>query len=238
MTTPTESLFDRSSRPRLLDLFCGAGGAAKGYQRAGFDVSGVDNRPQPRYCGDRFLEGDALAALRVLLNGNTICGGLGLTSFAAIHASPSCQEYSSAGKANKVTLGKVYADLYEPTRDLLEQTGLPWAIENVTAAPSRSGVLLCGSMFGLPIQRHRYFETSELLLSPFVCSHAPDAITITGHSPQRWLGGARKTVPPAEYQAAMGIEWMRVHELVQAVPPAYTEFVGAHLMDQVLAVSA
>ncbi len=230
MGEPRESLFEGSSRPRLLDLFCGAGGAAMGYHRAGFDVVGVDVKPQPNYPFE-FVQMDAIEAAR-----QVAIGGLG--GFDAIHASPPCQEYSSAGKANKVTLGKVYADLYEPTRDLLEQTGLPWAIENVTAAPSRSGVLLCGSMFGLPIQRHRYFETSELLLSPFVCNHAPDAITITGHSPQRWLGGARKTVPPAEYQAAMGIDWMRVRELVQAVPPAYTEFVGAHLMDQVSAVAA
>lgn len=221
------------SRPRLLDLYCGAGGAARGYQLAGFDVTGIDHRAQRRYAGDRFLEGDALAGLRALLNGNTICGGLGLGDFAAIHASPPCQEYSSAGKAAKVTLGRVYPDLYAETRDLIEQTGLPWAIENVTAAPSRSGVVLCGSMFGLPIQRHRTFESSHLMLLDRHCDHKPDAITITGHSPQQWLGGRRQTVPRAKYEAAMGIDWMLVSELVQAIPPAYTEWIGAQLLTHV-----
>jgi DNA (cytosine-5)-methyltransferase 1 len=221
------------SPPRLLDLFCGAGGAAMGYHRAGFDVVGVDAVWQANYPFE-FVLGDAL---QFMDGGWWLSPGEG-APFDAIHASPPCQEYSSAGKANKVTLGKVYADLYEPVRDMLEATGLPWAIENVTAAPSRSGVLLCGSMFGLPIQRHRTFETSELLLSPFVCNHSPDAITITGHSPQQWLGGSRKTVPRDVYEAAMGIDWMLVRELVQAVPPVYTEFVGAHLMEQVTAVAA
>ncbi len=206
-------------KPRLLDLFCGAGGCTKGYQRAGFEVWGVDNRPQPNYCGDHFMQADALETPLWF-----ICG------FDAVHASPPCQEYSSAGKANKVTLGTRYVDLYEPTRELLERAGVPWVIENVTAAPSRSGMMLCGSMFGLPIQRHRTFESSHLMLCPSHCDHAPDAITITGHSPQRWLGGARKTVPRAEYEAAMGIDWMTTAELVQAIPPAYTELIGGELL--------
>src|SRR4249919_969741 len=124
-----------------------------GYHRAGFDIVGVDHRPQPNYPFE-FRQMDAFAALKPLAPI--------LEHFDAIHASPPCQEYSSAGKANKVTLGTAYVDLYEPTRELLEQTGLPWVIENVTAAPSRSGVVLCGSMFGLPIWRHRTFESSHL----------------------------------------------------------------------------
>jgi len=215
----------------LLDLFCGAGGAAMGYQRAGFDVTGIDHRPQPRYCGDRFLEGDAMAALRALLRGNTICGGLGLDDFAVIHASPPCQEFSSAGKAAKVLWGAEYPDFYAETRKYLIRTGKPWIIENVTAAPSQSGIVLCGSMFGLPIQRHRTFESSHLLMLDRHCDHKPDAITVTGHSPQRWLGGARKPVAPEVYQAAMGIDWMLVRELVQAIPPDYTEYVGAQVLD-------
>lgn len=217
-------------KPRLLDLFCGAGGAAKGYQRAGFYVVGVDNRPQPNYCGDEFVQADAIDYLGNFVH---LSDMLGLPYFDAIHASPPCQEYSSAGKANKVTLGSTYPDLYAPTRELIKQTGLPWVIENVTAAPSLSGVVLCGSMFGLPIQRHRTFESSELMLSPFVCNHVPDAITVTGHSPQRWLRGARKTVPRTEYEAAMGVDWMLVSELVQAVPPAYTEWVGHQLLQHI-----
>lgn len=210
------------SRPRLLDLFCGAGGAAMGYHRAGFDVIGVDIKPQPHYPFE-FGQWDALEHLRSIIP----------ESFDAIHASPPCQEYSSAGKAAKAVWGYEYCDLYAETRKLLIRAGLPWVIENVTAAPSRSGVVLCGSMFGLPIQRHRTFESSHLMLLDRYCDHRPDAITITGHSPQRWLGGARKTVPRAEYEAAMGIDWMRVRELVQAIPPAYTEWIGAQLMQHV-----
>jgi DNA (cytosine-5)-methyltransferase 1 len=222
--------------PRLLDLFCGAGGAAVGYHRAGFDVVGVDIKPQPNYPFE-FVHTDALTLLERLVNGGWFGrsndGQYSLSHFAAIHASPPCQEYSSAGKAAKVTLSKTYPDHYEPTRDLLTACELPWAIENVTAAPSRSGVLLCGSHFGLPIVRHRLFETRDLILSPFVCAHVADAITVTGHSPQQWLGGRRKPVPRATYQAAMGIDWMPVRELVQAVPPAYTEWLGHQLLQHI-----
>lgn len=214
--------------PRLLDLFCGAGGAAMGYQRAGFEVWGVDKEPQPRYCGERFQQMDAFAYLK----------RYGTDNFSAIHASPPCQRYSSAGKAAAVTYGRDYVDLYDETRGLLAATGLPWVIENVTAAPSRSGVVLCGSMFGLPIWRHRTFESSELLLCPYVCDHKPDAITVTGHTPQRWLRGERKGVPRAEYEAAMDIDWMTVAELVQAIPPAYTELIGAQLLQYVRATEA
>jgi DNA (cytosine-5)-methyltransferase 1 len=131
-----------------------------------------------------------------------------------------------------------YADLYEPTRELLIQTGLPWVIENVTAAPSRSGVVLCGSMFGLPIWRHRTFECSHLLFAPGFCNHAPDAITVTGHSPQRWLGGTRKPVSQDEAKAAMGIDWMTTAELVQAIPPAYTELIGHQLLQHLQATAS
>jgi DNA (cytosine-5)-methyltransferase 1 len=217
-------------RPRLLDLFCGAGGAAVGYHRAGFEVVGVDIVRQPNYPFE-FVQDDALALLSTFTP--SVNGWWDEPPFDAIHASPPCQEYSSAGKANKVTLGTVYVDLYEATRTLLEQTGLPWVIENVTAAPSRSGMVLCGSMFGLPIRRHRTFESSHLMLCPAHCDHKPDAITVTGHSPQRWLSGARKTVTRDEYERAMGIDWMTTAELVQAIPPVYTELIGHQLMQHI-----
>ena len=201
--------------PRILDLFCCAGGAGMGYHRAGFDVVGVDLYPQPNYPFP-FHQGDALEFL--LAHGH---------EFDAIHASPPCQAYSETQRLR----GNDHPELIPPTREALMALGLPWIIENVTAAPSQSGIVLCGSMFGLPIQRHRTFESSHLLMLDRHCDHKPDAITVTGHSPQRWLGGARKPVAPEVYQAAMGIDWMLVRELVQAIPPDYTEYVGAQVLD-------
>src|SRR5262252_358856 len=141
------------TRPRLLDLFCGAGGAAMGYWRAGFDVTGVDVVPQPSY-PFTFVQADALA--------------YPLDGFDAVHASPPCQAYSVAtGNARRGD----HVDLYEPVRRRLEASGLPWVIENVIGAPYRQGVVLCGSMFGLRVRRHRNFEASFLMLAP-ACDHA------------------------------------------------------------------
>jgi DNA (cytosine-5)-methyltransferase 1 len=137
-------------RPRILDLFCGAGGAGMGYHRAGFDVVGVDLAPQPHYPFE-FSQSDALAWLDYPLT-------LGLR-FDAIHASPPCQAYS-AMSACRPGLADQYPDLVAPTRELLEATGLPYVIENVPRAPLRDPVTLCGHMFGLPLYRHRLFEAN------------------------------------------------------------------------------
>jgi DNA (cytosine-5)-methyltransferase 1 len=187
-----------------------------GYSRAGFGVVGVDIKPQPNYPFE-FWEGDALACL---------CDDLG--AYDAIHASPPCQRYSSATKAWHRE--DQHADLYDETRARLIGTGLPWAIENVTAAPSHSGVVLCGSMFGLDVERHRTFETSHLILLDRHCKHSGRSLTVTGHSPYWWDGGKRTQATVAEINEAMGIDWMSRREIVQAVPPAYTEWVGAQLM--------
>ena len=204
-------------RPRVLDLFCGAGGDTAGYQRAGFHVTGVDIKPQPRYCGDVFHLGDAMT--------------WPLEGYDAIHASPPCQHYSSAGKAATATYGRTYPDLYEKVRARLIGAGVPWVIENVEGAPYRAGITLCGSMFGLDIERHRNFESSHLMLLDRYCDHGEDVITVTGHTPQRWLGGARRPVSVVERNQAMGVDWMTVAELVQAIPPAYTEWIGARLLE-------
>jgi DNA (cytosine-5)-methyltransferase 1 len=206
---------------RLLDLFSGAGGAAWGYHLAGFEVVGVDKRPQPRY-PFAFVQGDALNPPGRL------------SEFDAIHASPPCQAHSSAGLAAIATYGKHYEDLLTPTRALLIATGLPWVIENVPGAPMRADFCLCGCEFGLPdLKRERWFETSwggcpDLRTS---CRHDGNTITITGHTPQRWAHGRRKGVTKAEREAAMGIDWMTVKELCQAIPPAYTEYIGRQLME-------
>src|SRR5262245_32328515 len=145
----------RGMRPRLLDLFCGAGGAAVGYDRAGFQVVGVDIAPQPNY-PFTFGEADALEYLKWI-----VLPSLGARKFAAIHASPPCQRWST-----KTRNPERHPDLIEPVRVLLESTGLPYVIENVPDAPLRDPVQLCGSSFGLGVQRHRSFETNFPLLVP------------------------------------------------------------------------
>ena len=220
-------------RPVLLDLYCGAGGSAVGYHQAGFDVIGVDRRPQPRY-PFTFVQADALVWL----------GGLGdatLSLFAAIHASPPCQAYSRSTRAFR-NAGKVYPDLIGPTRDLLIRTGLPWVIENVPGAPMRPDLVLCGCMFELPgLIRRRWFEFSwrPFELRP-PCHHPDMTVTVIGHGPGPNQHRARR-IPGAEFlalkQRAMGIDWMNRDELGEAVPPAYTTHIGALLLAVVKAVA-
>ncbi len=197
------------SGPRLLDLFCGAGGCGMGYARAGFEVVGVDIKPQPRYPFE-FIQGDALEYLAA--HGR---------DFDAIHASPPCQAYSRAtawrGKRSS------HPDLIAVVRELLERSGVPFVIENVQDARPmlRWPQLLCGSMFGLRVRRHRYFETPSLplVLVPG-CRHRGNDYS---HD-----HGAKQT--ERAYADAMGCEWMTVHEARQAIPPAYTEFIGRQLL--------
>ena len=218
-------------RPRLLDLFCGAGGAAVGYHRAGFDVVGVDINPQPHYPFE-FHQMNALFAL-----------GTGMAEgFDAIHASPPCQAYSVLRRANP---DAEYPDLIAPTRWLLEQSALPWVIENVPGAPLHPSIVLCGSMFDLgsgarQLRRHRLFESSLMLMQP-ECRHEGEAIGVYGGGPTgRYTfengckqrngrrGGYQGTM--AERREAMGIDWMNSGELNQAIPPEYTTWIGAQLL--------
>ena len=213
-----------SERPRLLDLFCGAGGAGMGYYRAGFDVVGVDIRPQPRYPFE-FLQCDALEFL----------GDAGLVAtFDAIHASPPCQAYSVASNC-RPGLAKTYPDLVGPVRELLKATGLPYIIENVPRAPLRNPTLLCGQMFGLELFRHRLFETNFEL--PFMLhSHSKVGSKAGGSSykggwhPGRIISVAGNCAPIAVAKLAMGIDWMSRPELAEAIPPAYCEWIGTQLL--------
>ena len=160
------------SKPRLLDLFCGAGGAAMGYHRAGFEVVGVDISPQPNYPFE-FYQLDATALVQDVDNKcwhesqtKTTLPGASyacLGNFDAIHASPPCQRYTTL-VAQAGTFGD-YPDLVEPIREILKASGLPYVIENVPGAPIE-GVLLCGSMFGLKVIRHRVFESNVMLMAP------------------------------------------------------------------------
>jgi DNA (cytosine-5)-methyltransferase 1 len=229
----------RQQKPKLLDLFAGAGGAAMGYHRAGFDVTGVDIRPQPHY-PFRFLLADAMT--------------FSLEGYDAIHCSPPCQAY---GHLKGMTT-RSHPQLIAPIRTRLHASGQPWVIENVVGAPLSIGLFLCGSMFrlatptGVELRRHRLFESSHLLMSPGLCEHGPKTIvvnghefrneasrwrqrktiTITGSTPQRQVlyNQVRETFSVQDARIAMGIDWMSMQELAQAIPPAYTEWIGHQLV--------
>lgn len=205
------------TRPRLLDAFCGAGGAARGYQMAGFHVTGVDIKPQPRYAGDVFVQGDALEYVRE--HGH---------EFEAIHASPPCQAFTSL----QGRWGREYPDLVAATRAALVATGKPYVIENVAGAPLLNPLMLCGSMFGLRVIRHRLFECAPSIhFGPAACSHPRGAVGRRGHLGDReWMTVTGHFSDVAKARRAMGIDWMTARELAQAIPPAYTEFIGRQLL--------
>lgn len=216
-------------RPRLLDLFCGAGGAGMGYHRAGFDVVGVDHAPQPRY-PFAFVQADALEFL-----------GEHGREFDAIHASPPCQGYSRMRHLPWLK-DRNYPLLIDPTREALERTGAVWVIENVEDAPLRNGITLCGLSFGLRMYRHRKFESNVLLLAP---PHQKHTVVIgrgrlLKDRYSRASAGVTGVFPdPAGHTAgastkaamlAMGIDWMKRDEMTQAIPPVYTEYIGRQLL--------
>jgi DNA (cytosine-5)-methyltransferase 1 len=216
-------------KPRLLELFCGAGGSTRGYQRAGFYVIGVDINPQPNYCGDEFVQADALDVLDCVID-----GGWGFDGFAAIHAGPPCQLFSAYQRANKHQ-GE-HLNLIPPTRHLLRATGLPYVIENVPGAPLENPAIVCGVSVGLQVRRHRLFETNFPLMTA--------ACACGGWMPAKYNRGSRDIrpkdrrtvavgewrIPLATQHQAMGIDWMTMKELSQAIPPAYTELIGHQLL--------
>jgi DNA (cytosine-5)-methyltransferase 1 len=216
-------------RPRLLDLFCGAGGAAMGYHRAGFEVVGVDIEPQPNY-PFFYAQGEALEELRWRIRE-------GAFDFDAIHASPPCQLFSAYQRANKRQ--REHLNLIPETRKLLRAIGLPYVIENVPGAPLEEPTVICGVSVGLEVRRHRLFETNWMLMAP--------ACACGGWMPAKFDRGSRdirpndrRTVAVGEWripleiqQKAMGIDWMPVNELSQAIPPAYTELIGHQLLQHI-----
>ena len=216
---------------KLLDLFCGAGGAGMGYHQAGFDVVGVDCEPQPNYPFD-FYQGDALAYL--LEYGH---------EFDAIHASPPCQGYSALGKGTNANSHK-HPKFIDSTRQLLKATGLPYVIENVPQSPLENRITLCGEMFGLGVIRHRWFESNVLVMQP---EHIPHRGLVRGwrHGKMQdgpylavyGRGGYKGTLD--EWRRAMGIDWMtRVAEFNNAIPPAYTKYMGQWLAMAVIGAKA
>src|SRR5882762_5270709 len=152
------------NKPVLLDLFCGAGGAARGYADAGFEVVGVDIAPQPRYPYE-FHQANTFSVLVILLSGGT-WQGYRLRDIAAMHGSPLCQRFSKMLN-HGIGSREKHPDLIEPTRKLFQASGLPYVIENVEGAPLKDYITLCGSMFpGLRVARHRLFESNILILQP------------------------------------------------------------------------
>jgi DNA (cytosine-5)-methyltransferase 1 len=185
-----------------------------GYHRAGFDVVGVDIANQRHYPFE-FHQADAMT--------------YPLDGFDAIHASPPCQGYSRMRHLPWLA-GKEYPLLIDPVRDMLEATGMPWVIENVEDAPMPYSTVLCGRTFGLPIYRHRRFGSNILIMAPPHLRH--DLVISAGR-----LLGDRGRVSTWERQSrmpdAMGCPWMTQKEVAQAIPPAYTEFIGAQLLARV-----
>lgn len=243
------------SAPKLLDLFCGAGGAAMGYHRAGFEVFGVDIDPQPNYPFP-FKQSDAVGLLRDLLDGHifgfkhrTEWGGRGfeqwfaLGGFAAIHTSPPCQASSALTKGTNQ--GRDYPQLIPAVRDLLAATGRPTVIENVQGSDLRRDITLCGEMFGLGVIRHRYFEVDGATVTQ--PPHVKHRGRVRGWRHGTYYdgpylavhgeGGGKGTV--AEWQAAMGIDWTDNRKsIAEAIPPAYTEHIGRQLIDHLARAAA
>lgn len=231
---------EQGRQMRILDLYCGAGGAAVGYNRAGFEVVGVDINPQPNY-PFTFIQGDALEILDNLLKGIGIFvdGELFyLSDFDAIHASPPCQHSSALTKGTN--FGKFeYLDFIPATRIKLIATGLPFVIENVQGAQMRRDVTLCGEMFGLAVIRHRYFECNFTIWQP---DHIKHRGRVAGMRHGVWYegpyfavygdGGGKGTVK--QWQEAMDMHWTSVRkEIAEAIPPRYTEYVGSYLAQHV-----
>ena len=237
------------SAPRLLDLYSCAGGAGMGYHRAGFDVYSVDITAQP-HNPFPFYQGDALAFLSLHLhhesarslfkNPDGTLEWLSLSDFVAVHASPPCQGYTALAAVH----GNAWPKLVPQTRELLEATGLPYVIENVQGSPVRRDMTLCGEMFGLGVIRHRYFELGGW--SGTAPAHMRHRGRVAGWRHGRRFdgpytavygdGGGKGSV--VEWQAAMGIDWTDVRrEIAEAIPPAYTEWIGSQLIAQ-LAMAA
>jgi DNA (cytosine-5)-methyltransferase 1 len=216
-------------KPRALDLFYKAGGTTKGLQRAGFHVTGVDIEPQPRYVGDEFICADALT--------------FDLSGFDFIWASPKCQGYGQT-RFVITCATREYEKQIESVRVRLQQTDAVWIIENVPGAPLINPVMICGTSLGLNVRRHRLFESNIFLFSPGSCRHGENDLGVyankvtrieTRGTPYVASSGRThyrpKTATKIEGQRAMGIDWMTLPEMCEAIPPAYSEYLGRQVIN-------
>lgn len=212
-------------KPKLLDLFCGAGGAAKGYDDVGFEVVGVDIEPQKNYPFE-FIQADAMT--------------YPLDGFDVVHASPPCQRFTSL---NQMYNAKEHPDLLTPMLDRLRGFSGLWVVENVPQARRVMSVdmTLCGTMFGLgagdaELWRHRIFQVGGVSVeNGLSCAHRyrPRVIGVYGgHGRDRRRNVPTRDFTPEERQEAMGIDWMTGEELSQAIPPVYTECIGRQLISK------
>jgi DNA (cytosine-5)-methyltransferase 1 len=206
---------------RLLDLYCRKGGAARGYRDAGFEeIVGVDIEDHSDGYPYTFVQGDAIE----------YCRTYGKT-FDAIHASPPCQCFSVCQNIHHNQ--SKHPDLVAATREALIATGRPYVIENVPGAPLVNPIVLCGAMFGLQVYRHRLFESNVWLMAPSHVRHVAKASY--GHRPKAGefytVSGHFSDIPGA--RLAMGIDWMGQKDLSQAIPPAYTEYIGRQLIAEI-----
>ena len=219
-------------KPKLLDLFCGAGGASMGYHRAGFEIVGVDIKPQPRYPFE-FHQADALT--------------YPMTGFDVVHASPPCQAYCALKTMKNA---RTHPKLIESIRAKLIKSNLIYIIENVNGAPLINAFMLCGSYFnlksnnGYSLRRHRFFESNILIMNGFSCTHGKKTIGIYGSKARDIAKEKQHYLKPRDTRGkpngivlnkiyafqAMGIDWMNLRELSQAIPPAYTEYIGNQLI--------
>jgi DNA (cytosine-5)-methyltransferase 1 len=208
---------------KLLDLFCGAGGASMGYAMAGFEVTGIDIKHGKRYPFE-YIKGD----VREYLNPEY------LSQFDVITASPPCQTFSATKHLrNAQGKGTTKINMIPEVREALIASGKPYVIENVPGAPLINAVQLCGSGFGLKVRRHRLFE-SNLKLTGNECNHRNQGkpVGIYGSMRDEIPNGGHTAKTMDEAKQAMGIDWMIWSELVEAIPPAYTQFIGEQIKVQ------
>lgn len=218
------------SRPRLLDLYCCQGGASAGYVAAGFDVTGVDMDPQPRY-PYRFVRDSALGYLFHVIE----TGEIG--QYAAVAASPPCQGYAAA----RTIRGNEHpsADQLPLVRQMLAECGIPYIIENVVGAPMRDPVMLCGTMFGLRTYRHRLFESNVPLAAPPHPRHIRTAVKLGRKlSPDDFYTAVGNFHSVGIVREDMGVPWMSRDGVRESIPPAYTEHLGRQLMAFLIARAA